>query len=57
MLPERYGLKRPFVLMRSAARLGRDWRTVVNVRTPVEEEAYMMAFDRVASDLEERMKI
>lgn len=43
--------------MRSAARLGRDWRTVVNVRTPVEEEAYMMAFDRVASDLEERMKI
>lgn len=40
--------------MRGAARLGRDWREFVPTRTPVELEAYIVAFDRVMSDLERR---
>lgn len=54
VLIERYGLTRIFVLMRGAARLGRDWRDYVPVASPAEEEAMVMAFDRVMSDLEER---
>lgn len=40
--------------MRGAARLGHDWRAYVPVASPAEEEAYVLAFDRVMSDLEER---
>ena len=54
VLVERYGLTRTFVLMRGAARLGHDWRAYVPVASPAEEEAYVLAFDRVMSDLEER---
>lgn len=40
--------------MRGAARLNRDWREYVPGLSPAEEEAYVLAFDRVMSDLEDR---
>ncbi len=41
--------------MRAAARFGQDWRTYLAALTR-DEEAMLLAFDRVMSDLEDRQR-